>query len=275
VDQDELVERLRAADDVLLGEKHDNADHHQLQALLIESLAKSGARPTVAFEMLSEDDRAALDAWATQQPRDVDQLGELLDWKANGWPAWKLYRPVFAVAVARGLPIEPANLSRAELAQLRQSGIAGVPEDLKRKLALDPPLAGAARESLASEIRDGHCGMADDAMVEAMIDVQRMRDATLADALLRSAGPAVLIAGAGHVRKDGAVPLYVSRREPKRRVVSVAFLEVGHRSPEEFAELGRAFDFLWFTPRANDLDPCEHFREELQKLRPPSAEVSP
>lgn len=258
---------------MLLGEKHDNADHHRLQALVIQSLAREGTPPTLAFEMLSEDDRAALDAWHKLRPEDVEALGEMLDWQASGWPAWELYRPVFAAAVARQLPIEPANLSRKDLEQLRASGVDGMAAERKRKLALDPPPAAAARESLAQEIRDGHCGMADDRMVNSMLDVQRARDATLADALLRSAVPAVLIAGAGHARKDRAVPLYVARRAPERHVLSLAFVEVGRSpaEPDELDELERAFDFVWFTPRVDDLDPCERFREQLERLRPQAA----
>jgi len=253
---------------VLLGEKHDNADHHRLQAAVIESLAGERSRPTLAVEMLSEDDRPKLDAWRKLRPQEVDALGEMLDWDSNGWPPWQIYRPVFAAAVARQLAIEPANLSRADLGQLRASGIAGLPAERKRKLALDPALAGGARESLAQEIRDGHCGMADDAMVDVMIDAQRVRDATLADALLRSGVPALLIAGVGHARKDRAVPIYLARRAPERSVVSIAFLEVGLETPDEIAELERAFDFVWFTPRVDDLDPCDRFREQLEKLRP-------
>jgi uncharacterized iron-regulated protein len=266
VSRDDLLARLRLADYVLLGEKHDNADHHRLQASVIQSLAREGAGPTVAFEMLSEDDRPALDTWRRLRPEDVEALGEMLDWSHNGWPPWEIYRPIFAAIVARQLAIEPANLSKQQLARLRRSGIAGLGDETKRKLALDPPLPAAARESLANEIREGHCGVADDAMVDLMIDVQRVRDATLADGLIRAGVPAVLIAGAGHARKSRAVPLYLARRAPERSVVSVAFVEVGLDTPAQ-AAFASDFDFLWFTPRVDDLDPCDRFREELEKLR--------
>jgi uncharacterized iron-regulated protein len=180
---------------------------------------------------------------------------------------------VFLAAISRRLAIEPANLSKADMASLRKSGIAGLAPARRQALALDPPLDAAARESLAQEIREGHCGMANDAMVDGMIDVQRVRDATLADSLLRSGVPAVLIAGAGHARKDRAVPLYLARRAPERHVLAIAFLEVGHRDPAEFQSLEKAFDFLWFTPRVDDLDPCERLKEELEKMKArPAAE---
>jgi len=268
VERDVLLQRAHLADFVLLGEKHDNADHHRLQAEVIQFLAREGAPPTLAVEMLDEDDRPKLDAWRATQPENVDALGEMVEWDASGWPPWKIYRPVFAAAVAHQLPIEPANLTRADMAHLHATGISGIAPDRARRLALDPPLTAAQRESLAAEVREGHCGMVEESSVREMVDVQRVRDATLADALLRRGVPGVLIAGAGHVRKDRAVPLYLARRAPERHVVSVAFLEVSKNgAADDPAELERAYDFVWYTPRVDDLDPCEKFREQLQKLR--------
>jgi uncharacterized iron-regulated protein len=250
---------------VLLGEKHDNPDHHQLQADVIEALARGGLRPTLSFEMLSEDDRPELELWQQTDPGSVSAFADILDWKHSGWPDFELYRPVFAAAISRQLPIEPANLSRSQL-QALHGGLARLPEARRRELALDAPLSATARESLADEIRQGHCGMADDAMVTAMIDVQRARDAAFADALIRSGVPGVLIAGAGHVRRDRGVPLYLGRRAPDRRVLVIAFMEVG-REPDR-QELASAFDFVWWTPRVDDLDPCTRFKEQLERLRP-------
>ena len=62
--------------------------------------------------------------------------------------------------------------------------------------------------------------MAPEAMVDAMIDVQRARDATLADVVARArrgATARVLIAGAGHVRRDRGAPLYLERRAPTQQ----------------------------------------------------------
>jgi uncharacterized iron-regulated protein len=268
VERDVLLQRAKTSDFVILGEKHDNPDHHHLQGTVIQYLAREGVPPSVAFEMLSEDDRPKLEAWHATHPEDVEALGDMLDWAHSGWPPWPIYRPVFLAAISRSLRIEPANLSRAQLAALRGKGLAGLPEAERRRLALDPPLPQEAQDSLVAEIREGHCGMADPHMIDAMIDIQRVRDATLADALLRVGVPAVLIAGAGHARKDRAVPLYVARRAPERRVLAVAFVEVSERATADQADLERAYDFLWFTPRVDDLDPCERFKQELEKMRP-------
>jgi uncharacterized iron-regulated protein len=273
----EAIERARRSDFVLLGEKHDNPDHHRLQAWLIDALVRAGGRPAVAFEMIPRDRAGALAASIETHPADPDALGAALDWAHSGWPDFSLYRPIFASALAARLPIVPGDLARKEYTRLRHGGLDALPEAERARLALDPPLSDQARHALADEVRAGHCGMAPEAMVDAMINVQRVRDAELADALLGAASVdgAVLIAGAGHVRKDRGAPLYLARRAPQKSVLALAFIEVPG-GPAETAEpaerasqLGLEFDLVWFTARVDDEDPCERFRHELERLRAP------
>ncbi len=56
-----VVTALGKARFVLLGEKHDNADHHRIQAWLVGSMIAAGRRPALAFEMFASDQQAALD----------------------------------------------------------------------------------------------------------------------------------------------------------------------------------------------------------------------
>ncbi len=267
-----LLRRARDADFVLLGEKHDNPDHHRLQAWLLSSLVREGRHRAVVFEMLTEAQENALAEYRRTEPADVTGFANAVDWEAGGWPQFSLYRPVFEVAAQYELPIYGGEISDQNLALLRVRGLGGLPEELRARLALEPPLPPDVRASLADEIRAGHCGMANDAMVDAMLDVQRVRDASLADALLRADErmPAVLIAGAGHVRKDAGVPVYLSRRAPDKRALAVAFLEVGGFEKPPLEELAPLYDFVWYTPRVDDLDPCDRFKEQLEKMKKPA-----
>jgi hypothetical protein len=108
-----------------------------------------------------------------------------------------------------------------------------------------------------------------------MLLVQRARDAQMAENLAAAGQQdgAVLIAGAGHVRRDYGVPTYLATRTPEASVISVAFLEVSRDRLEPTAyaaRFGRAtlpFDYVWFTPRVDDDDPCAAFEEQLKKLQ--------
>ncbi len=273
VDTATLIGRLTQSRFVLLGEKHDNPDHHRLQARLLSALIAAGRRPAVGFEMFPTDTQAAIDRHLDTMPTDAAGLADVVNWKQTGWPAWSLYQPIAQVALDARLPIVATNLSSTTMQVLRRGGLGGVDSDLVARLGLDQPLTTDTRELMAAEIRDSHCGYASDAMVESMIAVQRARDAQMADRLVAREGGAVLIAGIGHVRTDWGVPVYLATRMPESQVTSVAFLEVGSGETEPaayapaFGGGSLPFDYIWFTPRVDDLDPCEKFSPQLKKLK--------
>ena len=275
----DVVARAASADFVLLGEKHDNPDHHRLQAWLIARLALRGRQPAVVFEMIRGDRAQAL----RDAPRDADALGTALDWAHSGWPDFAIYRPVFAAALDAGLPLAAGDLSAEQLAALRTDGLGAFSDDERARLALDPGPNASQRERLAAQVRDAHCGMAPDAVIDAMIDIQRARDAALADALLGAATlhGAVLIAGAGHASRESAVPLYLSRRATQRVVFALGLFEAPLGEPTHenvearLAELGEGYDVIWITPRVDDVDPCSRFRHDLERIRAPGANGKP
>src|SRR5512140_2306691 len=58
----DLVLALAQSKMVLLGEQHDNVDHHRMQAALVRAMADAGRHPAILFEMIDTDDQAKLDA---------------------------------------------------------------------------------------------------------------------------------------------------------------------------------------------------------------------
>jgi len=274
VDETMVVARLVEARYVLLGEKHDNADHHVLQARILRALATAGRRPAVAFEMFTPSQAGGLDRHLAARPRDAAGIGEAVDWKASGWPAWAMYEPIAQAALDAGLPIVVANLDTERVRAVSRQGVAALDAALVRRHGLDQPLPENVQAGLAEEIRDSHCGHAPESLVGAMIGVQRARDAQMAEALLTAPGGdgAVLIAGSGHARNDRGVPTYLRRIAPDARTVSVAFLEVDPKRPDGEGDAARfpgrlPFDYVWFTPAVDDVDPCEKFRKSLERLR--------
>jgi len=239
----------------------------------------AGRRPAVVFEMFTADDQPAIDRQLAAAPGDAAGVADAVDWKRSGWPDWAMYEPLVDVALQAGLRIRAGNLSHATLAMLRRGGVGALEPALRARLGLDRALSGDVRAAVAVEIRESHCGHASERMLDRMIDIQRARDAHLADALLGAPGDgAVLIAGSGHVRTDRGVPAYLAARHPGPSVASVAFLEVqdGATSPAAYAARfgagGLPFDYVWFTPRVDDEDPCDKFRKSLETLRQPPQE---
>lgn len=281
-----LVERLSAAPLVLLGERHDQPDHHALQAWLVEGIAARGARPVVAFEMLDASQAAALDRHLSVSPRDADGLGAAVGWEKTGWPEFAIYRPIFEATLGAGLPIRAANLGREETRTLGRAGQAALPPELVARLGLAEPLPEAQRAAIEREIVEGHCGHVPAAALPGMITVQRARDAHMA-AVLHDAlahGSALLVAGNGHVRRDHGVPARLRERGGPE-AVGVGMLEVidGQDDARRYAVAGEdeeiLFDYVWLTPRVDEVDPCVRFREQLEGLRSlegrPAPEAAP
>lgn len=277
IDHDALLRRLETTRYILLGEKHDNADHHRLQAWVVTSLAATGRRPAVAFEMLDVDDQAILDRQLERAPTDAVGLGSAVRWREKGWPEWSLYQPIFEAALTQRLPILATNLSRFTTRTLAQQGSSVLNPEFVRDYGLDRPLAPGIHRWLSKELKASHCGHASPKTIDKMILVQRARDAQMAQQLtrVRSKDGAVLMAGAFHVRKDGGVPVHLAKVTGQGSVASLAFVEVADDAAdpvdyqERFGTDKLPFDYVWFTPRVDDDDPCEKFAEQLKRMKKP------
>jgi uncharacterized iron-regulated protein len=254
---------------VLLGEKHDNADHHALQARVLDAMVSGGRKPAVAFEMFDVDDQQAIDTSRREHPRDSASLARAVNWEKSGWPPWEQYAPIAELALRADLPIVATGLPRSRMRALMKPAEA-------REAGAEPPidegvpLTPAQEASLRDELRESHCGHLPDARIGGMIRFQRARDASMANALMAAANAArtkdaVLIAGTGHTRTDRGAGADLAARDPNRAVVSIAFSEVekGRNDPAAYAvrwnTTALPFDFVWFTPRATDEDPCAAF----------------
>jgi uncharacterized iron-regulated protein len=109
-------------------------------------------------------------------------------------------------------------------------------------------------------------------MIERMVDIQWARDARIAASLARGAqrDGAVLIAGAGHVRTDRGVPVHLARHIQDVAITSVAFVEVDAAAvkPGDYAQRfgsdALPFDYVWFTPKIDEADPCEKLKKSTE-----------
>lgn len=257
--EEELLADLARADFLLLGETHDNRDHHRLQARILEGLAqKSGRRLVVAFEMIEANWQDAVSAQLARDPGNAAALAEAVRWKDSGWPPFELYEPVFRAALAAGATIVAAGLPSPRAREVSVHGVSVLPASLRERTGLGEPMPEPLLRALEEELYVAHCGRLARDFVPRMVAVQRARDAFMADRLARTTGNGlgVLVTGRGHARLDRGVPLYLRRLAPDRRLRAVGLIEVGSLPPE--ARAAAPFDWLWFTPRAHPAghDPC-------------------
>ncbi len=267
----ELVKRAAENDFLLLGETHDNPLHHLIQARLLEQIGKRRRIRAVGFEQIPANLQSRIDALPFHSP--VSAVAEAVAWQESGWPSFAMYAPVFTAAIEAGAKILGADLPREKLMDLRKSGLAAFDTAEQRELGLDRALPREARESLAAEIRESHCGYASAALVEKMSDLQRARDAYMADRLLSVSEPmAALITGRGHIDNDRGVPFYLRNRRPGARVLTIGILE-RKTTPQRPVDLPYDFVIVTLTPERED--PCVTFRRQLERMKKQNPPVTP
>jgi uncharacterized iron-regulated protein len=271
VSEAELVARVQAAGIVLVGETHDNPDHHRLQARLLQAFAATHEAPAVVFEMIDRDRQPAVDASLMEHPHDADALGQAVVWESSGWPPWSMYRPVFEAALAARASILAAGIGRGDAMRIAHDGVAAFDPSLVTTFGLDAPLPTDEQASMHREMSEVHCGLVPESMLDSMVLVQRARDALMAERLREGVDHnrgALLIAGAGHVRRDRGVPAQLARAYQARSVaIGLVPVRTQDTTPESYAAGFDAqalpFDFVWFTPRTDDVDRCAEMRAHV------------
>ncbi len=255
VGPDDVFAAIAAADFVLLGEKHDNADHHALQARALREVVLRKRAPVVAFEMLDEDQQPAVDAYLAAPGATAEGFGAHVAWNERGWEPYRWYAPIVKAAMDARLPIVAANLAIKEMRGIVRGGLSQLTPARVKELGLDAELPEEMQKELVEEMRTAHCGQLPEKLLVPMATAQRARDGALGGHMLAAGAGrmAVLIAGNGHARTDRGVPAFLYAHAPGAKVVSVAFLEVEHGVNEPAPE---PYDFVWYTPRASDEDPC-------------------
>lgn len=242
----QLVQQLAEADYVLVGERHDNPDHHALQLWLLQALTERRSQGSLLLEMLTPEQQPAVARTQTQLRRGepVEDLPTTLAW-SPGWP-WRLYGPLVSYALAQPFSLMPANLTRAEIGQIYRE-VPHLPDGESTRAEV--------AEALRAQIVDSHCGMLPDSQVPAMLAVQQQRDRRMAARLLAAPKPTMLIAGGFHARRDLGAPLHLRDLGGSGSVQVLMLAEVGERVAAQQA------NFVWYTPAQPAKDYCEQMRK--------------
>ena len=263
IDEAALLARINMADVLLLGETHDNPQHHENQQKLLKAHIESGARPALVMEQFDAVSQPELDQALAGGNRDevlnsVTSLIKFADWKP--------YRPLLAIAIDNKLPVIAANISSQRLQPVIRRGYAAYDADELKRLAVEEVWSESRQNYLATHMGGAHCGELRDELRVGLTRSQRLRDALMADSALSSIGRGVVaIVGRDHARRDTGLSLYFAARAPSARIFSVGFVEVSEESTDpnayeaESATGDAPYDVIWFTPRADRPDPCANF----------------
>jgi len=245
--EQQLVERLAMASRVIVGEQHDNRDHHQLQLWLLQDLGERRTQGSLLLEMLTPSQQSRVDAVRQASPPPAD-MPAALAWQP-GWD-WNLYGPIVEFAVQQPYPLLAANLDDGEV---------------RSTYATPPSLSGShanaasVKATLLEQISESHCGLLPATQMPAMLAVQQQRDRRMAERLFAAPAPALLLAGAYHARKDVGVPLHGLDLGESDRPAVLMLAEQGNEVTAAMA------DYVWYTPAQPAKDYCAQMREHMGK----------
>jgi uncharacterized iron-regulated protein len=256
ISTENLVTELEGAGYLLLGEKHDNPDHHTLQLLVTEAILQSNKLYALSMEMMDSTIQPKLDLISDQDFDSLDDLKNYLEWDSDGWN-WDFYSPLIQLAVNASVPIYAGNISRAAMQDVYA---AEQPSPLQKIVGTQ------VMDQLIKDIDASHCGLLPESQYPSMVAVQQARDSAMANSLPQPQlnELSVLIAGNYHARQDLGVPNYLLARGLNvdvDEIVSLAFMEVreGLLSASEYVESTagvNAYDYIWFTPAISNEDYC-------------------
>lgn len=245
----DVLEQMKAADVVILGETHDNRLHHLVQAAAVEHVQPSA----VVWEMLTEEGAARITRKAISEP---EKLAITLKWAELGWPPLSMYMPVFQAAP--DAPVYGGLVPREAAKSAMAGGAATAMGADAARFGLNIPLPDDEQKAREADQLAAHCDALPGELLPQMVAIQRLRDAVLTRAILRAkedtGGPVAVITGNGHARKDRGVPTFLSRMEPGLRVFVLGQSEDG--------AISGTFDAVIDSPAAEREDPCAVFQKQ-------------
>jgi len=204
-----MVEDLRRARVVLIGEEHDNPQHHLAQLQIIRALATAGAQVTLGLEMFRADSQSILDRWMAGELDDR----EFMQFFHENWGEAEQYAEIFRQARENKWPLLGLNLSRQIVNQVAKEGFASLTE---KQLARLPVVQCLVDETYMQFIRRalGMHGLKDASFVN-FCEAQLLWDMVMAKNLSsylagHPKATVVVLTGIGHAWKH-AIPAQLQK----------------------------------------------------------------
>ena len=212
-----VLDRAAKSAVVLLGEVHDNPDHHRWQLQVMAALHGRAGSLVLGFEAFPRSVQPLLDRWVAGE---FDETGFL---EAVGWNhIWGLdaglYMPLFHFARMNRIAMVALNVDRALIDTIGEAGWDAVPDDQRHGVG-DPAAPDAAYVDMLVDVFREHRAMAgedhdtaeidrDETGFRRFMDVQLTWDRAMAEALAGVGEPALVIGviGGGHLERGYGVP---------------------------------------------------------------------
>lgn len=250
VSMQEMVRLLEPTTFILIGEQHDNAQHHLFQAQVIDALAQAGRSVIVGMEMFDRTKQHPLNLWTLNRLSEAEFIQQS-EWQTQWGFDFALYRPIFEVVYRRRLRLVGLNVPRALVRQTARQGWQSIPES--ERLGIPEPDLSVEehRKLFYALLGGGH--PSGQAQNDNFYAAQVVWDTGMADTVLRyleTTVPSprlafVILAGNGHVMYDVGISLRLRMRSNLPTCV-ITPLPPSEKPMQVRASIG---DFVWLPTK--------------------------
>ncbi len=246
ISRDDLFERLTEARVVYVAERHDSADHHDVQLQILEALAARTATIGIGLEMVKRPFQKWLSDYVAGRI-DEAKFIERAEWERRWGFDFAMYRPLFEVARERGMPAFALNARDEITRAVAREGLDAL-DPVDREALPELDLTVERHRAMVKAVFDAHD--MGSMKFEDFYAAQTIWDETMAfevaAALEGEDAPKQLVvfAGSGHVRYGYGIPDRAAKRGATPHATVLPILEDEETSVKQLVEDGAA-DFLW------------------------------
>lgn len=246
---EEIIQELRPADIVYLGEVHNRPQDHQAQLEILQALYNNNSQIAIALEMFQRPFQEAIDRYLAGEITEA-QLREQTEYDQRWGFSWSDYAPLLRFAKRHNLPVLALNTPTEITRKVAQQGLDSLTEEdfryipARSEIHMDNP---EYRQHL-QQVYNQHHGHGNSGSFENFFAAQVLWDETMADKIAQfyRENPnqqILVIAGQGHIAYGHGIPNRVTRRLEDMPVTqrSVIFLPSSSKQKDDSLA-----DYLWF-----------------------------
>ena len=261
---DRLIDELAKASVVYVGERHDQAAHHEFQARVLEALRQRWKADLVGvgMEMFQTPAQGALDDYVEKRIDEATLL-EKTEWKTRWGFGWEMYAPMVRSARAHGrMEVVALNAPKEVTHEVAKGGLEALTPEQRASL---PPLdlSDGAHRAFVLKAFGAHGAAMPKDKFERFYTAQVIWEEVMSSSIARwldskgKGDPHMLVViGAGHVADRFGVPARAEKKSHRPYATVVCEVTDPAAAPstdDEPPRLDKAYaDYTaWFAPSSS------------------------